>query len=239
MRSEPGHTRYSQGMKILMVFALTLCAAATSVAQTLQAPVRSVQALLDDFAGMAFLESIASEDSASVKNHLVPLGAMQKTRGVWAPRNSERFNGELRGVTWKILDGFQSLELIAELDASLAQNPNTMLKFACDARACGSSSQWANRIFGERLLYGTESSQRYRIYTITVESISNAAADSGVGEISRDTEAADVDSDGVANVDAKELDYRLLIYGSARSSSRQYLRIELLSGQLAGVPQSP
>ena len=83
-----------------------------------------------------------------------------------------------------------------------------MTPFACEARACGSSVQWANRIFGERLLYGTEVSQRYRAFRL------RTPADDGEGTPIGSEE-------GVAEA-------RLLIYASARSSDRQYLRVELL-----------
>jgi hypothetical protein len=83
---------------------------------------------------------------------------------------------------------------VAELGRSLDKDPRAELIFQCEARACGSSVQWANRIFNERLLYGTEESQRYRVYAVI----------------------------------AGDVSYRLLIYGSARSSDRQYLHAELL-----------
>ena len=51
-------------------------------------------------------------------------------------------------------------EVQAEMTAALSL---TVL-FDCEARACGSSAQWANRIFNERVLYGTEAAQRYRVF---------------------------------------------------------------------------
>jgi len=72
------------------------------------------------------------------------------------------------------------------------------LMFQCEARACGPSVQWANRMFQQRVLYGTESSQRYRVY---------ALAQPG------------------------EQVQRMLIYASARTAERQYLHIEVLSGE--------
>ena len=36
--------------------------------------------------------------------------------------------------------------------------------FQCKGRSCGSSSQWASRIFERRLLYGRDDTQRYAVY---------------------------------------------------------------------------
>lgn len=203
-------------MPLLLV--LMLCAATNAAAQTLQLPVASVQLLMDEFAASAALDSVDFEEHIAVKKKLVPLGAMQKVRGVWAPEVSERVNGELSRATWRLADGFQSRELVDELDAVLASDPNVSLIFSCDARACGSSSQWANRIFGERLLYGVEASQRYRAYAV-----------------SSATEGSGVENDSSAEGDKQRgapMDYRLLVYGSSRGSSRQYLRVEVIQGQL-------
>lgn len=126
-----------------------------------------------------------------VTNRLLPLGAMQKVRGVWAPRESERVSGELVGFSWRISDGFTVHEVLEGLETSLA-NADAELLFECDARACGSSSQWANRVFNERLLYGQEASQRYRCYRVALPA----------GE------------------------YRVMIYASARTASRQYLHVQ-------------
>lgn len=146
------------------------------------------------FNAYTHLENIDSEPGREVVDYLVPLGAIEKIRGVWSPRRSERQSGVLQSYTWRVLDGYTAHEMVDEFDQRLALNETTLKRFACDARACGSSVQWANRIFQQRLLYGTEASQRYRVYDVTV-----------AGE-----------------------SYRILIYGSARSSDRQYFHAEAL-----------
>lgn len=140
------------------------------------------------------LESVARMQGKQVQDFRVPLGAIEKIRGVWAPRDAERVSGLRESYTWRVIDGFTSEELVAELDARLIED-RAQRDFSCDARACGSSVQWANRVFRQRLLYGTEVSQRYRAYTLG----------------------------------SQDATYRLLIYGSARSSDRQYLHGELIT----------
>jgi len=123
---------------------------------------------LETLDGYAHLSRIAEPSSQMVRDYLVPLGAIEKIRGVWSPRDSERVSGALSRYTWQVLDGFTSAEMLDELEAMLVGDQQATLRFGCEARGCGSSVQWANRIFRERLLYGTEASQRYRVYAISL-----------------------------------------------------------------------
>ncbi|WOJ98658.1 DUF4892 domain-containing protein [Congregibacter brevis] len=151
----------------------------------------------DYFAGLSdypHLEEIDAQSGERVRDYLVPLGAIEKIRGVWSPRRSDRVTGDRASYTWRVLDGYTSSEMVQELDERVASQEGVTQTFSCEARACGSSVQWANRIFQQRLLYGTEVSQRYRVYTL---------------EQSGDS-------------------YRMLVYGSARSSDRQYLHVETI-----------
>jgi hypothetical protein len=133
-------------------------------AQDATAPVNYLRAL-DDYPHLQSLDPMAEK---KVRDYLIPLGAIEKIRGVWSPRESERHSGILRRFNWRVVDGYRSEELEAELAGLLDKDPRAELIFSCEARACGSSVQWANRIFNERLLYGTEESQRYRVYAVTV-----------------------------------------------------------------------
>ncbi len=148
----------------------------------------------------SYLESVEQSSDEPVTAYLVPLGAIQKVRGVWSARRSERVTGTRDASTWRVLDGYSSGEVVDEVDAQLDLDESASLLFSCDARACGASVQWANRIFRQRLLYGTEVSQRYRVYELDI-------AEEGE-EHSR---------------------HLLLIYGSARSADRQYLHMELIA----------
>ncbi len=130
----------------------------------------SAPSYLDDLDSYTHLETIARSDGERVRDFRIPLGAIEKIRGVWAPRDAERVTGLRQTYTWRVIDGFSSEELVTELDERLADSDGIHLDFACEARACGSSVQWANRVFGQRLLYGTEVSQRYRVYTLESDS---------------------------------------------------------------------
>ncbi|GAB5415896.1 MAG: hypothetical protein Cons2KO_34990 [Congregibacter sp.] len=178
----------------------------------------------------ADLRLIESSPEQAVAQFRVPLGAMQKVRGVWAPEYAVRVSGQHRSWTWRLEEGFSAGEVLAEIESVLTMTGATLANenayksegqsieaevarvFTCDARACGSSSQWANRIFGQRLLYGTEASQRYRVYAVR-------PAGSPIGAEGSKNEKSD---DFTASW--------LILYASARTANRQHIHAELLQG---------
>lgn len=101
-----------------------------------------------------------------VIEHEVGLGAIQKLRGEWHFKHSERLSGTLLSYTWLIRNGFSSAEEMAQLLKSVAQIDGSKELFSCDGRACGRAVQWANQAFNERVLYGREDLQRYRVYAL-------------------------------------------------------------------------
>tara|TARA_R110002110_G_scaffold66978_1_gene183077 strand:+ start:182420 stop:183001 length:582 start_codon:yes stop_codon:yes gene_type:complete len=103
---------------------------------------------------------------ATVVDHEVGLGAIQKFSGVWRFKDSIRLSGELERYTWQIIDGFSSSEVMAELVDELQQSEHTQLLFSCEGRACGRGNEWANTVFEQRVLYGLEDRQRYSVYSL-------------------------------------------------------------------------
>lgn len=92
------------------------------------------------------------------------LGRMQRAAGRVAPAQSERFQGNLRRITYEIPDGFGAQEVFEHFRAQLLSNNQREL-FRCQGRDCGSSNFWANDLFGNRILYGPESGQYYMAST--------------------------------------------------------------------------
>jgi hypothetical protein len=174
----------------LLVPGLLFCAVSGLFAQESLTPEGYLDYLKDQF----YLEAIDDPFKGDVRYHLVPLGAVQKVYGKWSPRESERVTGHREAYSWQITEGFTVRDVVADLDARLADDAGATTLFRCEGISCGSSVQWANSIFNERLLYGTQDSQRYRAYALR----------------------------------AGEDDYRLLVYGAARTVDRQYLHVELL-----------
>ena len=113
---------------------------------------------------------VVEKSSEAVIDHEVGLGALQKVRGVWRFKQSERLSGELERHSWQIIDGFSSAEVLESVEGQLVGEQADLL-FACDGRSCGHGAQWANRVFRQRVLYGRDDLQRYRVYQVGNERI--------------------------------------------------------------------
>lgn len=122
--------------------------------------------VLEDIGTLPYADRVHEVPPEQVRGRLVPLGAMKKLGGVWQPKASERLDGTLHRYTWQVLEQYASIELMEEVQEEMTAALSLTLLFDCEARACGSSAQWANRIFNERVLYGTEAAQRYRVFAV-------------------------------------------------------------------------
>ena len=121
--------------------------------------------LLQQLNGFPHAQPVAFSE-AQVRDYEVGLGAIRKVGGAWTFKSSKRFDGLLTSYTWQIVDGFTSLEVLDELEATIRERSRGELLFGCDGRACGPGVQWANRVFHQRVLYGQEELQRYRVYAV-------------------------------------------------------------------------
>ena len=110
-----------------------------------------------------------AQSEVVVIDHEIGLGAMQKVRGAWRFKHSERHSGTLLRYTWQIVDGFTSLEVMQGLTEKVEAQENSSLLFGCQGRACGNGAQWANRVFKQRLLYGRDDLQYYRVYALRAD----------------------------------------------------------------------
>jgi hypothetical protein len=104
-----------------------------------------------------------------VLDHEIGLGAIQKMRGEWRFKRSERLSGTLASYTWQVVDGFSSAQVMEDLLENITADDRGTLLFACSGRACGKGVQWANRVFREQVLYGREDLQQYRVYDLPGE----------------------------------------------------------------------
>jgi hypothetical protein len=100
-------------------------------------------------------------------DYLLGLGALQKVRGLWRHKASETVSGELLRITWKVDSGYTAEEGYDWLRGQVPEGAE--LLFQCQGRRCGSSAQWASRVFDERLLYGHDERQRYGVWRYSDE----------------------------------------------------------------------
>jgi len=108
-------------------------------------------------------------EKLEVIDHEIGLGPLQKFSGSWRFEASERVSGQLARYTWQVVDGFSAIEVMNEFIAELRMIPGSKEVFSCDGRSCGHPAQWANRVFSQRVLYGRQDMQRYRVYAIAGE----------------------------------------------------------------------
>ena len=119
----------------------------------------------DRFPGSQIVDYSAENNAV----YTLALGRMQRAAGRVAPSQSERFQGNLRRITYEIPDGFSGQEVFDHFRRQLLTNNQREL-FNCQGRDCGSSNFWANDVFGNRILYGPENSQFYMASTYQSES---------------------------------------------------------------------
>jgi hypothetical protein len=150
-----------QGPKSFPVKAL-LCLLAFAFSGALAASPKDLLLDLDEFPHAKTVEF----SEKPVLDHQVGLGAIQKVRGVWEFRDSERLSGTLTSYSWQIIDGFTSMEVMENLVDKAEELEGIDLLFSCDGRSCGRGVQWANRVFHQSFLYGREDLQRYRVYNV-------------------------------------------------------------------------
>lgn len=133
----------------------------------LQARAEETPGVLEALAAFPHAQSMERRE-LQVVDHQIGLGALQKIFGDWEFRDSERLSGTLTRETFQIVDGFAASRVLASMQDLLRERGAREL-FACEGRACGHAAQWANRVFGQRVLYGRADEQRYRVHALQLQ----------------------------------------------------------------------
>ena len=134
------------------LLALTLATVPAAAAPAQAWPV------LDRFAN-AEVQQTATD--AEAKQRRLILGPLKKIKNTLAPVRQQFVRGTLRAETYFVPDERRVEPVRAFLDGRLDLAGETL--YECQGRTCGSSNYWANTVFGERILYGPEQYQSYRI----------------------------------------------------------------------------
>jgi hypothetical protein len=122
------------------------------------AVVDTAPATAADFSPWAHATEHSRQEPHS-SDYLLGLGALQKVGGRWRHKHSEGLRGELQSTTWQIAEGYTAEEAFEWYRQQLPVGAE--LLFECTGRSCGSSAQWADRVFSERVLYGHDERQHY------------------------------------------------------------------------------
>ncbi len=102
-----------------------------------------------------------SHRAEAAEPFLVPLGAMKKISGIWRLGAFEPVVGSMERTTWQV-KGLPVLEMFENAEKLISANATQ--RWECSERSCGNASEWASRVYGERLLYGRDEFMRYVAY---------------------------------------------------------------------------
>jgi hypothetical protein len=137
----------------LVLWVLLLVGAAQAGAQDI-AEVRSF--VNSQWSTTSFKSSIEM-----VRGFTVALGKMKKINGSWQPEIFKPVTGELRRETWQVT-GTPVVDLFDETTELIAMFAT--LRYFCVSRECGNASEWASRIYQQRLLYGRDEFLRFAAF---------------------------------------------------------------------------
>jgi len=104
--------------------------------------------------------SAVQQDRVADAEYQFIIGSIRRINNQLRAEREVRASGELLRATWQLKDGYAPEEAFRNALQQLTEQPHTLL-YACDGRECGSSSLWANQVFGNAQLYGPEEDQRY------------------------------------------------------------------------------
>lgn len=108
---------------------------------------------------------VVQQRAQQTDDYVLPVGKLRKVDGVWRAQKDLRLKGELQRKTWMLPVG-HTVSMAGQYYEALLSSHEAQRLFACDARDCGSSSEWANGVFNVRELYGSDRNQTYRAYVI-------------------------------------------------------------------------
>ncbi|GAB3481621.1 DUF4892 domain-containing protein [Azotobacter salinestris] len=91
-----------------------------------------------------------------------PLGGIRRISGRLRYEREVLAEGRLSATTYRLPVGHLAAEAFAQARESLLGQGAELL-YWCDGRDCGSSSLWANTVFGNARLYGPDERQAYAL----------------------------------------------------------------------------
>lgn len=153
------HLASNKGLKAFAVFLVLLMGGGASYGLENES-----QLNLPVYPGSQKLNQTSEED---ISTHELILGSLKKINNQLAPERSERVQGRLSSVTYNIPAGRSSKEVYQYYLEQVVQRGQVL--FTCVARDCGSSSFWANTVFGQSKLYGPEQYQHLIVAGFTHE----------------------------------------------------------------------
>ncbi len=128
----------------------------------------SVAAVAADVPGSADLErlpryaqaQIIDYRQSEVRERVYPQDSIRRISGNLRMASQVVVSGDLTALTYELPASHTRIEAFTQARIELLRQGAELL-FWCEGRECGSSSLWANAIFGKAMLYGPEAQQAY------------------------------------------------------------------------------
>ncbi|EIK52283.1 hypothetical protein YO5_01886 [Stutzerimonas stutzeri TS44] len=97
---------------------------------------------------------------APVDERIYPQDSIRRISGKLRMASQITSAGQLTAVTYRLPDSHSGIEAFTQSRRAVLDGGGELL-FWCEGRECGSSSLWANAVFGKSKLYGPEGQQAY------------------------------------------------------------------------------
>ncbi|OLU29051.1 DUF4892 domain-containing protein [Pseudomonas sp. PA15(2017)] len=114
--------------------------------------------VLPRFAGS---EIVTYQEEAD-QERLYPQGTVRRISGRLRYEREVLVQGALTAVTYELPRTHSATEVFTQAREAL-QDKDAQMLYWCQGRECGSSSLWANSVFGNSTLYGSDDQQAYAL----------------------------------------------------------------------------
>lgn len=128
------------------------------------------------------LSKVVSQRQLSEPDYRLMLGGIVKINGLIRSDREQRLQAQLTRITWQLPSGYGPESGFNYLREQLLHKGADVL-FECAGRQCGSSSLWANDVFGQARLYGVDSSQFYAALSVPEAHLAIYAVRRGNGRV--------------------------------------------------------
>ncbi|MGP0174705.1 DUF4892 domain-containing protein [Pseudomonas sp. NCHU5208] len=108
---------------------------------------------------------VAYQSSPDVER-IYPQGAVRRISGRLRYEREVQGEGRLQAVTYRVPSTHTADQVFDEARNTLLADGAELL-YWCQGRECGSSSLWANAVFGDATLYGSDNQQAYALLRLT------------------------------------------------------------------------
>jgi hypothetical protein len=103
---------------------------------------------------------IVSFSEVAEQERIYPQGSIRRISGRLRYEREVVVQGQLTSLTYELPSTHAADDVFTAAREAL-QAQDAELLYWCQARECGSSSLWANSVFGNRILYGSDDEQAY------------------------------------------------------------------------------